>query len=406
MKSVKNFTCAIAVMLCIFVCIYVLTLYLKFQPQEPEMLEDGTMEELPGKLEQFLDANVNTEEHINLVFLLAISAAAGLLLEKVPAFGMLTSACALGYALTMLRFEALPKFPRTVVVLCIAHAAGAIFYAATSERGKKNSLLGLNSAASGGLLCNIAALGITAYICPILANFHAASEKLELLKEEGLVISTKLASIPDVVDMLWRVFENHGIAKTRSLLNELSKQYDAKGIAADIHMTYVGEEYSVYLKLGIIIFGIVILALAFRRRAWVGAALSAIPPIYIFGNIMFDKISTLTLTLLTLTLFGAIGAFAAYQREGEPALVDERGEEIEIEEEDDPTPDELPKTDGEDDAEGDSITDWECEKLDYFYERPKPEPITPEELSQEERDEYLEIEENENGDQKDDNEQL
>lgn len=403
MKTVKNFTSGIAVMLCVFICIYVLTLYLKFTPDEPEMLEDGTMEEVPGKLEQFLDANINTEEHINLVFLLAISAAAGFLLEKVPAFGMLTAASALSYAITMYRFEALPKFPNSVLVLCIAHAAGAIFYAATSERGRKHSFLGLESAASGGLLCNIAALGVTAYICPILHKFAAVTEKIEILKEEGLIMSTKLAAIPDVVDMIWQVFERKGIPEARSLLNEISKQYEADGIVEDMQMTYVGEEFSVYLKLGILLFGIIVLALAFRRRAWVGAALSAIPPIYVFGNMMFDKLSTSTLTLLTLTLFGAIGAFAAYQREGEPALVDESGEEIETEDDDDPTPDELPKTDGEDDADGDKVTDWECEKLDYFYEKPKPEP---EEITPEERDEYLEIEENENGDQKDDSEQL
>lgn len=390
-------------MLCVFICIYVLTLYLKFTPDEPEMLEDGTMEEVPGKLEQFLDANINTEEHINLVFLLAISAAAGFLLEKVPAFGMLTAASALSYAITMYRFEALPKFPNSVLMLCIAHAAGAIFFAATSERGRKHSFLGLESAASGGLLCNIAALGVTAYICPILYKFAAVTEKIEILKEEGLIMSTKLAAIPDVVDMIWQVFERKGIPEARSLLNEISKQYEADGIVEDMQMTYVGEEFSVYLKLGILLFGIIVLALAFRRRAWVGAALSVIPPIYVFGNMMFDKLSTSTLTLLTLTLFGAIGAFAAYQREGEPALVDESGEEIETEDDDDPTPDELPKTDGEDDADGDKVTDWECEKLDYFYEKPKPEP---EEITPQERDEYLEIEENENGDQKDDNEQL
>ncbi len=403
MKTVKNFTSGIAVMLCVFICIYVLTLYLKFKPAEPEILEDGTMEEVPGKLEQFLDANINTEEHINLIFLLAISAAAGFVLEKVPAFGMFTSACALSYALTMYRFKALPKFPNTIVILCIAHAAGALFYAATSERGRKHSFLGMGSAASGGVICNLAALGITAYICPILYRFSEVTEKVELLKEEGIIISTKLAAIPDVVDMIWRVFERHGSYEARSMLNEISKQYITEGIVEEMQMTYVGEEFSVYLKLGILLFGIIILALAFRRRAWVGALISAIPPIYIFGNMMYDKISTSTLTLLTLTLFGAIGAFAAYQREGEPALVDESGEEIEIPDEDDPLPEEIPQSDGEDDAQGDAITDWECEKLDYFYEKPKPEP---EEITPEERDEYLEIEEDHNGDQEENREQV
>ncbi len=395
-KTVKNFTSGIAVLLCIFICIYVLTLYLKFKPEEPEILEDGTMEELPGKLEQFLDANINTEEHLTLCFLLAISAAAGFILEKVPAFGMLTSAAALSYALTMMRFEALPKFPNTVVVLCLVHAAGALFYAATSERGKK-SFLGLNSAASGALLCNAAAVGISLYVYRILYVFNGVTEKVEALKEEGFVISTKLAAIPDVMDMIWRTYEIHGIQSARKLLNEISKQYTAEGIAEDINMTYVGEEYSVYLRLAIIIFGVLILTLVFRRRAWIGACLCAIPPICVFANIMYDKMSTYTLTLLALTVISAIGAFAAYQREDAPALVDENGEEIEVEDEDDPLPEEIPASDAEDDIAGESVTDWECSKLDYFYERPAPEPI-----SESERDEYLEIEGESDGDQKED----
>lgn len=395
-KTVKNFTSGIAVLLCIFICIYVLTLYLKFNPEEPDILPDGTTEEVPGKIEQFLDSNINTEEHLTLCFLLAISAAAGFILEKVPAFGVLTSAAAFSYALTMMRFEALPKFPRTVVVLSFVHAAGALFYAATSERGKK-SFLGLNSAASGALLCQTAAIGVSLYVYRILYIFNGVTEKLEILKEEGLIIGTKIAAIPDVIDILWHVFEKYGVIEARRTLNEISKQYAAKGIAEDMQMTYVAEEYSVYLRLAIILFGVLILTLVFRRRAWIGACLGAIPVLYVFGNVMYDKMSSYTLTLLTLTFVASIGAFAAYQREGEPALVDEDGEEIEIEEDDDPAPEEIPASDAEDDIEGEKVTDWECAKLDYFYERPAPDPVPVSE-----RDEYLEIEVENNGDQKED----
>jgi hypothetical protein len=389
MRNVKNITAGVAILLCIFICIYLLTLYLKFTPEEPKLLEDGTYEEIDGKIKQFIDSNVNIKEHLNLVILLAVSAAAGFLLEKVPAFGMVTSALALSYALTMLRFDALPKFPMSVISLCLVHAVGALFFAATSERGKK-SLFGLNSAASGGLICNITAIGICAYICPILDRLAEAEEKIAVLKENNLIISTKIAAIPDVVDMIWRAFENHGAEQARTALTTITRQYEGDGIEAAFAGTYIAEEMPVYIRLAILIFGIVILSLVFRRRAFLGALLSAIPPIYIFGNMMYDKISTATLILLTLTLFGAIGAFAAYQREGLPALVDGNGDEIEIEDEDDPEPNELPATDGEDGAENEDLPDWECDKLDYFYEKPKYEP-EPEQISTEERDEYLDI---------------
>lgn len=396
MKTVKNCTAGIAVLLCVLICIYTLTLYLKFTPEEPEILEDGTEEEVPGKLEQFLEKNVNAKEHLNLAMLLMISALVGFLLEKLPALGMLSSSVALSYALTMMRFSALPKFPRTVVVLCIAHTAGAVFYAATSERGKR-SKLGINSAATGALLCNTAAIGISLYLYRALASFGSAEEKLEEMKEAGLVISEKFAAIPDVIDMIYRTFQVRGTAQARMLLSDLAKQYSDKGIIEDTHLTYVGEEYSLYLKLAILIFGVAVLTLVFHRRAWVGACLCALPTLSIFASIMNDKLSTMTLTLLTLTFIAWIGAFAAYQREGAPALVDANGEELEVTDEDDPLPEEIPASDAEDDAAGDLVTDWECSKLDYFYEKPEPAPAL-----ESERDEYLEIEGESDGDQKED----
>ncbi|MBR4062709.1 MAG: hypothetical protein IKK01_06550 [Clostridia bacterium] len=403
MRNVKNITAGVAILLCIFICIYILTLYLKFTPEEPKLLEDGTYEEIDGKIKQFLDSDVNIKEHLTLVFLLAFSAAAGFLLEKLPAFGMVTSALPLSYALTMLRFDALPKFPMSVITLCLVHAVGAVFFAATSERGNR-SFLGLNSAASGGMICNIAAIGLCAYICPILQRFAEMEEKIAVLKENSLILSTRIAAIPDVVDMVWRTFEMHGTEKAREALTSIIRQSESNGIEAAFSGTYLAEEFPVYLRLAILLFGIVILSLVFRRRAFVGAILSVIPPIYVFGNMMYDKISTATLILLTLTIFGAIGAFAAYQRQGQPALVDGSGDELEVEDEDDPLPEEIPASDAEDGAENEDLPDWECDKLDYFYEKPKYEP-EPEEISSEERDEYLEIEENNDGDQKEDTKQ-
>ena len=403
MRNVKNITAGVAILLCIFICIYILTLYLKFTPEEPKLLEDGTYEEIDGKIKQFLDSDVNIKEHLTLVFLLAFSAAAGFLLEKLPAFGMVTSALPLSYALTMLRFDALPKFPMSVITLCLVHAVGAVFFAATSERGNR-SFLGLNSAASGGLICNIAAIGLCAYICPILQRFAEMEEKIAILKENSLILSTRIAAIPDVVDMVWRTFEMHGTEKAREALTSIIRQSESNGIEAAFSGTYLAEEFPVYLRLAILLFGIVILSLVFRRRAFVGAILSVIPPIYVFGNMMYDKISTATLILLTFTIFGAIGAFAAYQRQGQPALVDGSGDELEVEDEDDPLPEEIPASDAEDGAENEDLPDWECDKLDYFYEKPKYEP-EPEEISSEERDEYLEIEENNDGDQKEDTKQ-
>lgn len=403
MRSVKNITAGVAVVLCVLICIYVATLYLKFKPEEPKVLSDGTVEEVDGAIKQFLDSDVHAKEHLKLVILLAFSAFVGFVFEKRPAFGMLTSVLALAYALTLFSFEGLPKYPMTVVSLCLVHTVGAIFFAATSERGGK-SFLRVNSAAAGGLLCNAAAFFTVSSVARTLGGLCEIDEKLQYLSEQGVTVTTKLAIVPDTVNMLLRTFENHGLEKAREVLYIFNKQYTTDGVAEKIDLSYFAGEYTAYMVLTAVLAVTVLLSFLFRKRTGFVAFLSAIPAFCVFGNILFAKMSTLSLAILAMTLSAAIGAFATSQRNGMPALVDENGDELEIEDEDDPDEDELPKTDAEDGAENEDLPDWECDKLDYFYQKPKYDP-EPEEITPEERDEYLEIEEQDDGDQKEDTEQ-
>lgn len=400
MRSVKNITAGVAIVLCALICIYVLTLYLKFTPEEPKVLSDGTVEEVDNAIKQFIDSDVSAKEHIILASLLFFSALVGFVLEKAPALGMFTSVCALAYALAMFRFSGLPKFPMTVISLCLVHAVGAIFYAATSERGKM-SFMGANSAATGGLLCNAAAFFTVSYIARVLGRLCEVADKIEYLEENGIMVTTKLAIVPGTVEMLVRTFENHGLEKARDVLFTFNKQYLNDGIAEKFELSFFGGEYTVYMILMVVLALTVLLSVVFRRSPGFVAFLSAIPAFYVFGNILFEKMSTATLAIFVLTLAAAIGSFAAAQREGMPALVDENGDEIEI---DDDEEDEPRKTDAEDGAENEDLPDWECDKLDYFYQKPKCDPES-EEITPEERDEYLEIEENDDGDQKEDSEQ-
>ena len=70
------------------------------------------------------------------------------------------------------------------------------------------------------------------------------------------------------------------------------------------------------------------LAFIFRKKTGLVAFLSALTATYAFGNVLFGKMSTASLAILAMTIFAAIGAFAAAQREGMPALVDENGDEL------------------------------------------------------------------------------
>ena len=82
MRSVKNITAGVAVVLCVLICIYVATLYLKFKPEEPKVLSDGTVEEVDSAIKQFIDSDVHAKEHLKLVILLALSAFVGFVFEK------------------------------------------------------------------------------------------------------------------------------------------------------------------------------------------------------------------------------------------------------------------------------------------------------------------------------------
>lgn len=387
--------------LCVLICIYVATLYLKFTPEEPKVLSDGTVEEVDSAIKQFIDSDVKAKEHLVLVFILGISAFVGLVLEKAPSLGMLTSVTALAYALTLFNFEGLPKFPMTVISLCLVHASGAVFFAATSERGKR-SLLGANSAATGGILCNAAAFFATAYVARILGMLCEIDDKIEYLKENGITVTTKLAIVPETVEMLVRTFDNHGIEKARDVLYTFNKQYTADGVAEKIDLSFSAGEYNAYAILMAVLALTVLISFIFRKKTGLVALLSALTATYAFGNVLFGKMSTASLAILAMTIFAAIGAFAAAQREGMPALVDENGDELEID--DDDEEDEPRKTDAEDGAENEDLPDWECDKLDYFYQKPQCDP-DPDDITPEERDEYLEIEEKNDGDQKEDSEQ-
>ena len=301
MRSVKNITAGVAVVLCLLICIYLLTLYMKFTPEEPKVLSDGTVEEVDGAIKQFLDKNVNAKEHLKLVLLLAVSAFVGFVFEKIPSLGMLTSVYALSYALTLFRFEGLPKFPMTVISLCLVHVVGAIFFAATSERGKK-SLLGINSAAAGGMLCNAAALFSVLSVARILKRLCDVADTVEYLKENGVIITTKLSIVPDTVEMLLRVFENHGLEKAREVLHTFNMQYAVEGVAEKIELGYKGEEYKAYVILAVIIGVSLILSLILKKMPGLAALVSAIPAFYVFGNILFAKMSSSTLAIFALTL--------------------------------------------------------------------------------------------------------
>lgn len=387
MKTVKNITCGIAICLAVLILIYLLTLYVKFKPDEGEVLEDGTVEEVPGKLEQFLDSNVKHEEHLNLIFVLLVSAATGIFLEKIPSLGVVSSTVALCYALTLRRLEELDKFPMTIVILTLIHTVGAIIYAATADTSRSKIRIFEASSSSAAVICQTLALGISSYVVYLQYQVLKTADYVEEMSAEILKIAPRLCTIPHVIESAYRVFQMHGAVEARRLLTTALNEFTSTDLDAELATTINADELSTYRGLVIILLAVIVFSFVCRRHPAIVATLTFVPPIYIFISLLGASFTSATLTLLTLSLVSAMAAFAAVSRKGAPPVLDGDGNEIAFDEWD-----EDEEHIDDDDHDSDSITDEDADGFDFFIGSEKITPPPPPAPGTPEYEQYVNIE--------------
>lgn len=361
MKTVKNITCGIAICLAVLITIYLLTAFVKFKPDEGDVLEDGTVEEVDGAIEQFLDSNIKYEEHLNLIILLLISAAVGLALEKLPSLGVISSAVALCYALTLLRLDELDKYPMTIVILTLTHTAGAMIYAATATVDEQKRRPLFSPASSAAVLLSTGALAVGSYVVFLQHQATKTAEYVEIMAQDILTISPRLTTIPHVIESAYRVFTMHGAEEARMVLVTSLNEFEAGTLRAELANTINADEMTTYLKLVIILLATIVFSLVLRRFSRIVAAISFIPPLYAFLSLMNDSFTSATLVLLTLTTAAAICAFSAIGHKERASLVDADGNELPFDEWD-----EDEEHIDDDDHDSDTVSDEEAEGLDFF----------------------------------------
>ena len=305
MKPAKSFTDGLAILLAVLLLIYLLTCYIKYNPGEEALLEES-------KLTLFFESSVHYRQHLYLTLMLSMSVAVGMILRKRPGFCLLFSCAPLCYALTMYASKDLTVHPMIIILGCLAHTAGSIFFAAAEDRR-----LGKNFLSNGGLLCTLSALALST-ACTVRQS--AAASVASIVKEmetAGINLPSKIHSNTDVIRRIYDLYIRRGTSYASGMAGDYSREFEAEGIKLYYLGSIKGEQLSVYIRLSLILFGLAVLWFFLRRRHRGLAALIAfIPPVYLFINLLFDRVSAMPLMLMALTLIAAVCAAADFDQHG------------------------------------------------------------------------------------------
>lgn len=321
MKIAKIFTEGMAILLAIFILLYLLTCYVTYNPDEKKLEEHG-------KLELYLEEKANTDVYyLWLCVILAASAAVGIFLRRMPAVGAFASVLPTAYALTLYLNKSLTKRPMTVVLLCTAFTLGSVVYAAAEERRTRR-----NICANAGILCALGGLAVTVP-CAVFQRLSASvSEEVEILKEQGeMTVSAKLRCFPELVRMIyarWKIGETDTASK---MLADFERSIDTKGTKMYFYRNIDPEQFTAYVRLALVFFAVAVLWFAFRGRLRPVAALMSFLPLGIaFFQLQNDRLSGMPMVILPFALMCALFGFVSFEQGGrEPVSEFERRQILE-----------------------------------------------------------------------------
>lgn len=306
MKLAKIFTEGLAVMLAVFILIFVLTNYVKYSPKE-EKLEESS------KLELYLEEKAESDVlYLWLAALLFLAVGAGIALRRMPAVGAFLSVLPTGYALTLLSWKHLPTRPMTVVLLCFAYTAGSVVYAAAEERRLKR-----NVCANAGILCALGGLAVTGVSAFFQGRAATVADLVEEMSEASLSISKKLGAFPTLVRMIWARFACGEQSSASKMASNFEKSLNTKGTRLYFFMNIDAEQFRIYLRLALLFFALAVLWFVFRGKLRpLAAVLSALPLIYAYHHLMRDNLSAMPLVILLFALMSAVLGFVSFEQGG------------------------------------------------------------------------------------------
>ncbi len=334
MKTMKNFTDGIAVLLVLLLSLWLLLNFSLFNTAQDKLeaeannatadgedaLNDETEEK--GRFELFLDQSDENEYAFKLCLLLATSAFVGFATRGVPLLSTVVTVACAAYAFALYGISALPKYPNAVLILILVHASGAVAFAVAEDRRRRTHFAlwgGMLSAAGGVATC-------------VAANaFQRAAAKsasvIDLFAEKNVKYNPVFKSDVSVMERLRAVYESDGAAGVRSLSEELTDDLDFGALKTEFLSNVEAPEATTYLRCAILLGAVALLCffLCRRGRGGIAALASLLPPTYVFFSVLRGGMSAFPLPVAV--LFSAFSVYIVSIAAGAPAAETEGDDE-------------------------------------------------------------------------------
>jgi len=305
MKTAKTITDAIAIMLAIFIFIYVFCAYLKFNPTEKALEETS-------KLDLFIKDNETNNELFHLSELLFVSGLLGFAFRKKPEITVLTSLLSFSFALTLYNLKMITKHPMVITILCLSHLIGAIVYCGYLDRGPDKNM----HSSRASTLCSIAGLTTGTYVLIKLNVLRSFSEAIKSFSEAGLKLSNKVLFNKKLLELIKMRFDNYGSEEAADLAADFNLDIEMSSLKLKMLNNFKEEQFKYYLSALIIIFAAMVLYFYVSRTRFrfIGIVLALIPAVYVIINVHTANLSALPLPLMCSVVASFICAFAGYDQ--------------------------------------------------------------------------------------------
>ncbi len=308
MRVLKNFTDGIAILLAVFILLYTVTLYVKFKPDEKE-IESGE-----SKAVLFLEESQTNKDCLRLIFVLTISGLAGFLFRRRPEFSAAFAVFTLCFILIMFDYNMIPKRPMVIISLTAAHTFGSLAYCIDFD--KKT---GGFSCPNTGILCGAGAMTLAVTALGYQHSALKSADSIKILKENGVSFPENIKFVPQLAELIKRKFLSDGEFEAEDVAYDFSSELKFETVKSHFLDTVTEEQFTIYLRLIILLFAAVVICFAFRNRnRWLAAIASSIPLIYCIFQMSFDRLSAMPLPIIVCTLCMALCHFASFESEGSP----------------------------------------------------------------------------------------
>ena len=293
MKVLKNFTDGIVFLLALFILIYTVTLYVKFKPDE-EKIQEGE-----SKVVLFLEDSQTNKNCLRLFFVLFVSGIAGFLFRRKPEFSSLFAVFTLCFILMMFDFNMIPKRPMVIISFVAAHTAGTLAYCADHDK-----IHGSSSCPNSGLIGGVGALVLSLNAISFQLSAIKSASSIEFLEENSVSFPENLRFYPQLAELIKKKLLVDGRFEAEEAVMRFSSELRFETIKSHFLETVDENQYSIYLRLVILIFAALILCFALRKKSpWLAAVISFIPFLFCALELTRDGLSTLPLPIMICTLY-------------------------------------------------------------------------------------------------------